>query len=106
MNRPLGRLAKEPVADLAPEERATLGWIYHPWGIQPEIAESLGVPTWAQSAAQGLDLRPLTTPPPQVALKSRPTKIEGPLTPEPSQRPRDRSPAPNREEYCRPSPPP
>jgi S1-C subfamily serine protease len=82
MNKPLGRLAKEPVADLGPEERATLGWIYHPWGIQPEIAESLGVPMWAKSAAQGLALQRLTTPPPQVPLKANPTRIEGPLTTE------------------------
>jgi len=82
MNLALGRLADAPLTDFSGPEQATLGWLYHPWGMQPSLAEGLGVPAWAQAAARGLEFKRPTIAPPAVVLRPPRTRIEGPLDPE------------------------
>ena len=82
MNEPLGRVAREPLAGSDPEVQTILGWIYHPWGIQPALADRLGVPAWAASAARGVRLNRLGAQPPVLHLELPTSVQEGPFSPE------------------------
>jgi len=76
---PLAGLAFEPTANLDSEESKLLGWLYHPWGVQPEIAEQLGVPNWAQLAAAEIRWERQIAPPPPLQLPPSPEQVQVPL---------------------------
>ena len=56
MNKGLISVTVEPLAALSAKEQAILGWVYHPWGIQPSLASTLGVPVWVIKAIDEVDL--------------------------------------------------
>ncbi len=82
MNGPVGGLASVSTADLEREESGLLGWLHHPWGIQPALAAKLGVPDWARASPVIATLRRRVAAPPPQALVRSPSTVPAPLDPE------------------------
>lgn len=51
LNEPLCELGRGLIPGITEEEKRILGWMCHPWGLQPELASGCGVPAWAAAAA-------------------------------------------------------
>jgi S1-C subfamily serine protease len=75
----LTQLAGEPIAALATEESRLLGWMYHPWGMQPGLTERLGLPGWMRETARQFQLTRARPQPEARPLPACAEPIAGPL---------------------------
>jgi hypothetical protein len=78
----LARLGGEPIAALSLDETRLLGWIYHPWGMNPALTMRLELAEWVCETARGFRLARIRPSPNEQQLTDCSDVIAGPLNPE------------------------
>ena len=64
----LAEIEYEERSELHPDERAVMGWLLHPWGIQEGVAKAAGFPDWISGIAGAVELKSVEHRPPEIVV--------------------------------------